>query len=320
MSRWKIVQGVLLISSVILLGFAIQRLDIKAVVAALQKAEWEYVPCWAALVATTFALQAWRIRLLVSTAVPLIHYIAANAIGNYAGEVTPSTMMYYPAHIAVLRRNAPEISSWIIISGFLVETTIGATVFMALLLGALLVIPVPNEFEAAAPPLLFITGIFMVVGVVLISGLKLPAQLAHRVPERLLRWSKDVGQAYQRLRSPYQVGWLTAASFTEFMLVALADWALLRAFVPDAPLYTGFLIMCAVAVAGYMPSTPASIGVTQVAMVVALSPLKQICTEEAVAFSFAFQAIRLVLIVGMGNLFLLFEGLQLRDLKELRGS
>jgi phosphatidyl-myo-inositol alpha-mannosyltransferase len=156
-----------------------------------------------------------------------------------------------------------------------------------------------------------------------LAPLALPPAAVSR-PRRLALAVAALRRAAQRLReglrvfrSPLCAGVASVAQLGAWALQWLACWLLLTALGLDlaSGAQAAAAVLFAVNVTSLIPATPANVGVFQAACVAVLAGAYHVSTPEAIAYGIVLQAIELLSAVLMGGSALLNEGLSWRELR-----
>ncbi|GBE58279.1 hypothetical protein BMS3Abin01_01212 [bacterium BMS3Abin01] len=123
-------------------------------------------------------------------------------------------------------------------------------------------------------------------------------------------------EGQRMLRSPIRVLAVFCSTMASWIAQLMAIYFSLLAFHLDhVGILGALLLLILINVAGALPATPANVGVFQLATVIPLSITYNIPGATALAFSIGLQMIEGSIGVGIGSIFLLREGLTLKEVR-----
>lgn len=105
------------------------------------------------------------------------------------------------------------------------------------------------------------------------------------------------------------------ASLVVWMIGAVANWLIMLAFHLDLGLSTAVFMMCAVAFAAILPSTPGYLGIFQWAVVWSLDLAAKVPHDAALAFALVAQAVTIAVLLILGPIGLRMLGLTSGELR-----
>jgi glycosyltransferase 2 family protein len=264
----------------------------------------------------------WRILLGPLAPVPLHDVFDAMMIGALSGMVIPQRLGDLVKAGLLARKT--RASATAILATVAVERL--TDVIALLVVAAVLV-------NTVTLPMLLRRGLWLVAlaaaaaVVVLWKGPLFWQQLVRRVPRlvetragafldrSLNKFARGLEAAGHR-RSLAQA---LALAGLVWLLAALAMTAYTKALGLGVPWYAGFLVIVVANLAGALPSSPGGVGVYHYATVIALTALSTDRTS-ALAFAFVTHAIGVGMVVVIGTISLLRQGLTLKAVRDEAAS
>ncbi|HJR50795.1 MAG TPA: lysylphosphatidylglycerol synthase transmembrane domain-containing protein [Gemmatimonadales bacterium] len=299
-----------------LLVYVFWDVDLGAIAAHLRGTLWTFLAVSVALNFASMGARAWRwgylfppdtrpVRLYRAV---LIGYMGNNLLPLRAGELV---------RIYVASRHGPRF--WTTLATVVVERVLDGLALGLIIVGLLLVIPVPAEVRWSI-------AIFMIVDVVAMALLvtiavapgtcrTLIEVLFHRIgglERRLLDLLGTMTEGLRGLRTPSHVIPILLASVGIWLAFALSVWTALRAAHLDLPLAASWTVLAFLGLGVSVPSSPGFVGVVQAATVLALA-LFAVPRTEALSFSLLLHASQFFPVTAVGLVYLLLEHVSLTD-------
>src|SRR5690606_27000734 len=116
------------------------------------------------------------------------------------------------------------------------------------------------------------------------------------------------------LKSNRQVMIILGITILGYAIQVISNWLLLLVFMDDVPVYAGAVALVGAGVGLALPLLPAAAGTYQLAVALALASMG-VEAEVAAAFGVLLHAQQFIVTLVMGNLFLIREGVKVRELQ-----
>lgn len=315
--------GLTLLVMAIILFLAANTLEVDELETTLADARYGYLIPSSLLNVITVGVIVWRWHILLGRRAQFWDCMAANQIGAYLNTLLPMRLGDF-TRAYVLRRHVPALSMIEILATIGAELTFDMLVLMLLLAAVLLVLPLPPLLTSAGAVLAIVT-VVAVVGVLSLARSEfflariiqplvnrlLPARFGHVVLGIVERMQGGLSV----LRSNQQLVVVFCITVLGYAIQVISNWLLLLTFLDDVPLYAGLIALVGAGVGLALPLLPASTGTYQLAVALALSSIG-IAAEPAAAYAVLLHAQQIVITLVMGNLFLLREGMSVKELRQ----
>ncbi len=300
-------------------------------------------PSWlvlsVALFVTTHACRGWRWMVVVRPirAVSFRRAYGIQAVGLLAIQALPFRLGELARPYLLWEREKVPLGGGMF--AVVVDRTLDLLAVAALLTLAVLVVDLPRgTVEVAGVEIALVQQGRLAVTLALIPMLAVLGTVAvggegavRRLESLLSRFHRGLGRRvaaalnpFQRgvrgLRKPRHAAPMAGVTLLAWVLNALAVWALCRAMGFDTIDPLGGLVLMLVMTLGLMlPSAPFSIGIVEAFLVAGLAILG-IDHDPAVAYAVVFRGINLLVVGGLGLLFLVLDRVSFRAIAEFTHS
>jgi uncharacterized protein (TIRG00374 family) len=317
----KILLGVAV--SVGLLVYVFWGVDVRAIAARLRETLWVFLALSVVLNFFSLWVRALRWSYLFPPRTHPTHLFRAVMIGYMGNNVLPLRSGDL-VRVYVASRHGQRF--WTTFATVVVERVLDGLAVGLIMVGLLLLVPIPAELRLAIVVFLVVTlvGILVLVAIAAAPGVcrVLIATVFHRIgglERRLLTMLGTMTEGLRGVRAAGHAVPITVCSVVVWLLVALSIWAALHAAHLDLPLTAAWTVLAFLGLGVSLPSSPGFVGVVQAATVLALA-LFSVPRMEALSFSLLFHASQFIPVTAAGLLYLLLEHVSLRDAARAGGA
>jgi glycosyltransferase 2 family protein len=308
--------------SLALLAYLAWSVDFHVLGAELARTHWGWVTLGVVCGLSGLFARARRWRYLFPRDSPPPALVPATMIGYMANNVLPLRAGEFVRVYVVSRRW--HHGFWTALATLVVERVLDSLVIVLILGVLVLRIPVPAMFRNAALTVLAVD----VAGVLVLTCLAVFPSAGRRLLARVGRFAPVVERSIARvydtfvrgldgIRAPRNTLPLVVWTLIVWLLPAFAAWSTLRAFDLDLPFLAAWVVLAFVGLAISIPSAPGYIGVFHFAAAKAVE-LFGIGASSSVAFAIVFHAGQVIPVTLVGWIFLLREGMSLREAARVR--
>ena len=332
---WQLWLGILV--SLVAFWYAAREVDPRELFAALARADYRWLLPALLLLALGQVARTWRWRLLFhrATRPPWRETFAALSVGYLVSTVIPLRLGDPIRAWAVGRYTRAGFAE--ALATVMVERVLDLLAVMVLLAWVAPAITAERLAERLGPgPWAHGDGIrWLTVGFVLVCylGLATVATIGHRSDDALDRLLGAIGLAEHRrvrlraawsglvdglspLRRPSRALAGLVASLVVWSIGAFAYWLVMLAFHLGLAPTTAVFMLCTVAFAAILPSTPGYLGIFQWAVVWSLDVAAQVPHDDALAYALVVHAATIAVLLLLGPVGLRMLGLSRGDLRQ----
>lgn len=320
---WPYLRGVLLLA--LMLGFglwALQNLNPRQLWAELRAARWEYLALSTLLGVFTYMILSYRWRILLHRRPTYLDTFSAFQVGVYVNILLPLRAGDL-ARAYLIHRKAPDYSVLSVLSSIGAGLVLDMLAMASLMPLVLWVLPFPPAMRAASLALALLS--------LLIAGTLIPLArhdtwlshqfypwsrryLAEARARALLQTLEQLRAGFAGLRDNRALAECLALTILAYGLQGLANWCLLLSLEPEAGLLGGYIAMVGAGIGLAVPLLPGSVGTYEAAITAALAATG-ISAEASLLASLLFRAQQTLIIMALGSVFLVREGLSLGELQ-----
>lgn len=316
-----------IIISAILVWLLFRNVNFSELMAALRGANyWWLIPNVAIIILTMYQ-RAYRWKFMVAPIgkVPFEKLVAATWIGFMANNVLPLRLGEFVRAYSLSSQH-PRITKSASLATIFTERMVFDLVALLLIFGSVLYISDLPMDDGMRTGLNIAIGI-AILGLAFIILLALrPEKTGHLIATYLFflpRKGKDMiesiigkfSRGVEFLKSPRAVMWVAIQTILIWILMALSNWFVFKAFGFEVPLDTSFVVLVVVSVSILVPSTPGFVGVYHAGAVWSLT-VYGIAKEDALSCALVLHAAQYI-VVTLGGFYYLRKGhLSLKSLEE----
>ena len=295
------------------------------VVDSFRSANYQLLPVYVVLLATFYAIKAWRWRLLL-TPVKSLHtrdVVPSMMIGFMGNNLLPFHLGEF-LRVYVMGRQY-SVSKTAVLSTVVLERVFDIVAILCLLgIGVVSAPGIPDSLQAASIAIAAVlaAAVVMVVLYVLFTrqfvATTIAVLRAIRVPpgvrDKLQDMLESGAAGLAAIRSVRLLVLITLSSFAQWLVNGMLIWISLYSFGVEVSYSAALLVLGVTALGVTVPSTPGFFGVIQICFKVSLKPFG-VDMAAVFAASIYYHLVQYILVTGTGLICLSRLGLRLGDLK-----
>lgn len=316
----KIVLG--LIVSAVLVYLSFRGIDKNALLQALKGIDYYLIALSVVILIFMQIIRSvrWGFLLAPMERISQTMLFAITSVGFLAIVSIPARIGELARPYLITKRTSIPMSS--ALATILIERLLDSATVLLVMAGTILMTPLPSWLVRSGFFVLIITILAMATVVIIYAKREIVfRRLLSRASHLPKRWGRII-ETIQRFVDGFKViancrYLLLAGLFSVlfWLIDALSIYLLLRAFHLELPLISAFVIMLILLVGIVIPTAPGFIGNWHFACVVGLS-LFDVPKAEALSFAIVYHFITMVVIIGLGLVYLPSYTFKFKDIKK----
>jgi uncharacterized membrane protein YbhN (UPF0104 family) len=221
-----------------------------------------------------------------------------------------------------LAARGETVGNTMLLGSVLVENLVSTVAWVGVVVGIGLFLPLSRTAWITTAVMGIVCLTIILVALLRSPGRRMPPWLSTgplwvRATRAFARLWGAVRESHLGLRDPRQFAAVVVPSMASWAAQLVGIYCALRAFGLDVVGWSGAgLLLVTVTVAQTFPVLPGNVGVFQAAVVVPITHTYPVSSANALAFAVGLQATEVIVGVAIGLLFLMFEGISFRQLRE----